>query len=93
MRPSQILFVGLTITSIAIYFAENGTNNKVFASIPSSFGWAVITCTSIGYRNAYPITTAGKFIGALTAIMGVGLHALLIGVVGAAFIDITRDEK
>jgi len=84
--------IGLTVASIAIYFAENDTGNKVFASIPSSFWWSVVTCTSVGYGDAYPITTAGKFIGALTAIMGVGLHALLIGVVGTAFIDITKEE-
>lgn len=87
-----IFLIGLTISSIAIYFAENSTGNKVFACIPSSFWWAVVTCTSVGYGDAYPITTAGKFIGALTAIMGVGLHALLIDVVGAAFIDITKEE-
>lgn len=88
-----IFLIGLTIASIAICFAENGTNNKVFSSIPSSFWWSVITCTSVGYGDAYPITTVGKFIGALTAVMSIELHALLIGVVGAAFIDITRDEK
>ena len=88
-----IFFIGLTISSIAIYFAECNTGNEFFASIPSSFWWSVITCTSVGYGDAYPITTAGKFIGALTAIMGVGLHALLIGVVGAAFIEITREEN
>lgn len=88
-----IFFIGLIISSIAIYFAECNTGNKFFASIPSSFWWSVVTCTSVGYGDAYPITTAGKFIGALTAIMGVGLHALLIGVVGAAFIEITREEN
>lgn len=88
-----IFLIGLTISSIAIYFAENSTGSQVFASIPSSFWWSVVTCTSVGYGDAYPITTAGKFIGALTAIMGVGLHALLIGVVGAAFIDITKEDK
>ena len=88
-----IFFIGLTISSIAIYFAECNIGNKFFASIPSSFWWSVVTCTSVGYGDAYPVTTAGKFIGALTAIMGVGLHALLIGVVGAAFIEITREEN
>lgn len=88
-----IFLIGLTVASISIYFAENATGNKVFESIPSSFWWSVITCTSVGYGDAYPVTTAGKFIGALTAVMGVGLHALLIGVVGAAFIEITTSEK
>lgn len=87
---AAIFFVGLTIASIAIYFAENQTGNSSFASIPSSFWWSVVTFTSVGYGDTYPITTIGKFIGAFTAIMGIGLHALLIGVIGAAFIDITK---
>lgn len=85
-----IFIVGLTIASIAIYFAENQTGNSEFSSIPSSFWWSVVTFTSVGYGDAYPVTTIGKFIGAFTAIMGVGLHALLIGVVGAAFIDAAK---
>lgn len=87
---AMLFLIGLTIASILIYFAENQTGNKAFSSIPSAFGWAVITFTSVGYGDTYPVTTIGKFIGAFTAIMGVGLHALLIGVVGAAFIDATK---
>lgn len=88
-----IFLVGLTAASIAIYFAESQTGNQAFTSIPKSFWWAVVTFTSVGYGDTYPITTIGKFIGAFTAIMGVGLHALLIGVVGAAFIDATQKEN
>lgn len=87
---AMLFLIGLTIASILIYFAENQTGNKAFSSIPSAFWWAVITFTSVGYGDTYPVTTVGKFIGAFTAIMGVGLHALLIGVVGAAFIDATK---
>lgn len=90
---AMLFFIGLTIASILIYFAENQTGNKAFSSIPSSFWWAVVTFTSVGYGDTYPVTTIGKFIGAFTAIMGVGLHALLIGVVGAAFIDATKKDK
>ena len=90
---AMLFFIGLTIASILIYFAENQTGSKAFSSIPSSFWWAVVTFTSVGYGDTYPVTTIGKFIGAFTAIMGVGLHALLIGVVGAAFIDATKKDK
>lgn len=90
---AMIFLIGLTVASIAIYFAENQTGNETFSSIPSAFWWAVVTFTSVGYGDSYPVTTVGKFIGSLTAIMGVGLHALLIGVVGAAFIDATKKEN
>jgi voltage-gated potassium channel len=85
-----IFLIGLTVCSIAIYFAENQTGAEAFKSIPSSFWWTIITFTSVGYGDSYPLTTAGKFVGAFTAILGVGLHALLIGVVGAAFIAATQ---
>lgn len=87
---AMLFLISLTIASILIYFAENQTGNKAFLSIPSAFWWAVVTFTSVGYGDTYPVTTIGKFIGAFTAIMGVGLHALLIGVVGAAFVDATK---
>ena len=80
------------MASIGIYFVENQTGNATFASIPSSFWWSVVTFTSVGYGDAVPVTTLGKFIGSITAIMGVGLHALLIGVIGAAFIDVTKKQ-
>lgn len=89
---AMIFFVGLTVASIAIYFAENQTGNQAFSSIPSSFWWSVVTFTSVGYGDTYPVTTIGKFVGALTAIMGVGLHALLIGVVGAAFMELAQKK-
>lgn len=87
---AMFFIIGLTVISIGIYYAEKCTNNPVFSSIPNAFWWSVITCTSVGYGDAYPITVLGKFIGVFAAILGVALHALLIGVVGAAFIEVTK---
>lgn len=98
-RKDEIIVTGLIFTiaviliSISIYYAENGTSDPTFSSVPNSFWWTVITCTSVGYGDAYPITVAGKIIGALAAILGVGLHALLIGVIGAAFGEVIREER
>lgn len=89
----MIFTAGITIISIGIYYAEHHTDNSTFSSIPNSFWWTIITCTSVGYGDAYPVTTIGKFIGAFAAVMGVALHALLIGVVGAAFIDAAKERK
>jgi len=41
-----IFIIGLTVTSIAIYFAEHQTGNSAFESIPKSFWWSVVTFTS-----------------------------------------------
>ena len=88
-----IFSVAIIIISIGIYYAENGTSNPTFSSVPNAFWWTIITCTSVGYGDVYPITVAGKIIGAIAAVLGVGLHALLIGVIGAAFSDAAQDER
>lgn len=87
------LFACLTIFSILIYYAENNSGQKVFNSIPSSFWWTIITFTSVGYGDAYPITTIGKFVASLAAILGLCFNGLFIGIIGSAFMDTIEHRK
>lgn len=80
------LFIGgILISSILLYIAENESQPEIFSSIPKCFYFAVITFTSVGYGDITPVTILGKFICSLTAILGIGLHGLFIGVLGTAF--------
>ncbi len=88
-----IFMIALILSSIFIYLAEHGTGIEQFSSIPKSFWWSVITFTTVGYGDAYPITTLGKLIASLTAIFGVGLHGLLIGVISTAIFDVIQKEN
>lgn len=88
----SIFCIGILISSILLYFAENQVQPELFSSIPKCFYFAVITFTSVGYGDISPITTAGKIISSLTAILGVGLHGLFIGVIGAAFMQAFRGK-
>jgi len=88
-----IFFSGVIISSTLMYYAEGQVNSHAFGSIPRSFWWSIITFTTVGYGDVYPITTIGKIIGGLTAILGVGLHGLLVGVIGVAFMDVLGNKK
>lgn len=83
----MILILGLTFSSIFIYYAEHLTGQATFKSIPTSFWWSVMTFTTVGYGDAVPITTLGKFIGSITAIVGVCIHGLLVGIIGTALME------
>lgn len=77
----------------AIYYFENETQPDKFSSIPGSFWWGVMTLTTVGYGDVYPVTTAGRATAALVAFLGIGLFALPAGIVSAEFIRILGETK
>ena len=52
-------------SSSLIYFIEHDAQPEVFSDIPSSMWWGVVTLTTIGYGDTYPITPLGKFLGSI----------------------------
>ncbi|MGB1891024.1 MAG: ion transporter [Candidatus Latescibacterota bacterium] len=86
----SIFFVLLTlliISSSLMFFAEHSVQPEVFSSIPTTMWWGIVTLTTVGYGDAYPITPLGQTIGAIIAVLGIGMFALPAGILGAGFTD------
>ncbi|XP_028397090.1 potassium voltage-gated channel subfamily A member 2-like [Dendronephthya gigantea] len=79
------LTVGIVLFSSAIYYAEMDENGEVFRSIPHAFWWAIVTMTTVGYGDMYPVTFAGKIIGSICAFTGILSIALPVPVIVANF--------
>ena len=75
----------LIVASSLLYFIEHDAQPDVFSSIPDAMWWAVITLTTVGYGDIYPVTVLGKIIGAFIAVLGIGLFALPAGIIAAGF--------
>ena len=46
----------------------------------SAMWWAVVTLTTVGYGDVTPVTNAGKLLGSVIMVLGVGLAALPAGI-------------
>jgi voltage-gated potassium channel len=74
-----IAFLFLLVSGFIMYSVENPVQPDKFPNFFASLWWTVATLTTVGYGDVYPITTLGKFISSIVAIMGIGLIALPTG--------------
>jgi voltage-gated potassium channel len=70
----------------AMYVIEGQVQPHIFGDLPSCMYWAIITLTTVGYGDVTPITAAGRFLAGITAVMGLGLFALPVGIIASAFV-------
>jgi voltage-gated potassium channel len=63
----------LVVTSSVMYYTEHAAQPDKFSSIPTTMWWPVMTLTTIGDGDMYPVSAIGKLLAAVVAFLGIGL--------------------
>ena len=88
-----IILILIFMVSAGIYFFENEAQPDIFKSIFHSMWWSIVTLTTVGYGDAYPITMGGKVFTFFVLIIGVGVVTIPAGLVGSALSEARDLEK
>ena len=88
-----ILFIMLILASSGIYLVEKDAQPEKFGSIPQAMWWSIVTLTTVGYGDVYPVTALGKIFGSVIIILGIGTVALPSGILASAFSEHTRRSQ
>lgn len=67
----------MVVASLLIYYAEHDAQPQQFQNAFSGLWRAVATLTTVGYGDIYPITPLGRFMGAIIAVLGIGMSPFL----------------
>lgn len=89
MKEEFILFMAcslilLFMTSAGIYYFEKEAQPEIFKSIFHSAWWSIVTLTTVGYGDVYPITTGGRIFTSFVLVIGVGVVGATSGLIASA---------
>lgn len=82
----------LYIAAMMLYLIEGESKPEAFGSIARAMWWAVVTLTTVGYGDVFPVTPLGRFAAGLVALAGVGIVALPTGILASSFAEEFRER-
>lgn len=72
------------LAAVGIYQCEHERQPDTFGSIPQCLWWAIVTLTTVGYGDAYPVTAGGKLFTTMMLIVGLGVVSIPCGLVASS---------
>jgi voltage-gated potassium channel len=77
-----VLFTLVFSSSVFFFIAERGINPAV-THLFDAFWWAMVTVTTIGYGDIYPMTTEGRLVAIFLMLSGLGVLGALTAMVSS----------
>lgn len=83
----------LFIAAAGIYHFEHAEQPEEFSSIFDSLWWAIVTLTTVGYGDVYPVTAGGRMFTFFVLMVGLAIIAMPTGLIASALSEARRIEK
>lgn len=83
----------LTFASIIILIVESGTEGANIQTAEQAIWWALVTISTVGYGDHYPVSTAGHIIGGIVIVSGVSFFGVISGYMASVFVAPDESER
>jgi voltage-gated potassium channel len=80
----------VVVGSISILHVESASDGNI-KTAEDAVWWSIVTITTVGYGDKYPVTTEGRIIATIIMFAGVGVFGTISGFVASSFL--TPSEK
>jgi len=82
----------LEFGGMGIVFAEKNTVGANIKTAGDGVWWSLVTITTVGYGDHFPVTQLGRWMGFLVMVIGVGTFGVLTGFLANAFLSPPAEE-
>ena len=83
------LFIGAWLV---LLFEERAKGSNIH-SYPDALWWAIVTVTTVGYGDRFPVTEGGRVVAVILMLVGIGLIGVLTATVASVFIKEHTDAN
>jgi len=90
---SILTFMLIFLSSVGIYYCEHDVQPEAFRSVFHSMWWAIVTLSTVGYGDVYPITVMGRIFTGIILILGLSVLSVPSGLLAAALVKQSRENK
>lgn len=80
---AEVVIIG---TCFAVLYFEGQDPSANLTNARDVLWWSVVTMSTVGYGDFYPVTVGGRFFAVLLMVVGIGIFAMMAGL----FADVLR---
>ena len=77
----------LILGAIGIYLVEHTRNSEMFRGFGDALWWSIVTMTTVGYGDKYPVSTPGRIISAMVMLIGIGFLGMFTATIASIFVE------
>jgi voltage-gated potassium channel len=89
LAATGLLFLGAWLV---LLFEEHAPGSNIH-SYHDALWWAVVTVTTVGYGDRYPVTEGGRAVAVVLMLVGIGLIGVLTATVASFFVQEHTDAN
>jgi Ion transport protein len=92
----MLLLMGMLVLefgSMVMLAAESRSPSANIKSASDAIWYTLVTISTVGYGDRYPVTNPGRIIGALIIVVGVGIFGTFTGYLANLFLSPKKEQK
>jgi voltage-gated potassium channel len=89
IAAAATLFLGAWL----VLLLEGNAKGSNIHDYPDALWWAIVTVTTVGYGDRYPVSEGGRAVAAVLMLLGIGLIGVLTATVASVFVKEHTDDS
>lgn len=81
IAPTIVASLIILFGGFGVYLVEHDHPGANITNLGDAFWWAIVTITTVGYGEYFPLTFIGRVIGVLVMLSGIGTAVMIVTII------------